>query len=132
MNPIVELFSKISDEELHQAIKDIKSAQDTGIYSEDSIVRKCAHKVREITNQVTSLDLLSSEISLLREAANRWDSEDKSYLILSGEGGYETENQFVMETKTLKEAEENFENFKNGTYRSTYLMLYEGKQLKVK
>lgn len=77
MNPIVKLFNDICDEELHQAIKDIKSAQKTGIYEHDSVVRKYAEKVREITGRITSLDLLGAEISLLREAANRWDDEDK-------------------------------------------------------
>lgn len=75
MNPIVEIFTNISNEELHQAIKDINSANKTGIYESDSVVRKYAQKVRDITGQITSLDLLGAEISLLREAANRWDSK---------------------------------------------------------
>lgn len=75
MNPIVELFNNIPDEELAQGIRDIKSAQNTGIYEHDSIVRKYAGKVREITEHVSSLDLFSAEILLLREAANRWESD---------------------------------------------------------
>lgn len=127
MNKIKEIFNQMTDEEVLQGIREIKESDETGIIP-DGIIRKYAKEVKSETNGM-SLDLLHTMIGILKQGAFRWESEVKNYLILSGEGSYDTENQFVMECGTRKEAEETFETFKNGSYKDTYLMLYEGKRL---
>jgi hypothetical protein len=52
------------------------------------------------------------------------------FLILSGEGGHQTENQFVMELNTLEEANEEFDKLKKGEFDGTYLYIYEAKKLR--
>ena len=52
------------------------------------------------------------------------------FLILSGEGGHQTEHQFVMELNTLEEANEHFDEFKKGEFDGTYLYIYEAKKLR--
>jgi hypothetical protein len=52
------------------------------------------------------------------------------FLILSGEGGYQTEHQFVMELNTLEEANEEFDKLKKGEFDGTYLYIYEAKKLR--
>jgi uncharacterized membrane-anchored protein YitT (DUF2179 family) len=52
------------------------------------------------------------------------------YLILSGEGGYETQHQFVMELDSLKEANTQFSALKSSVYKDTYLYIYEAKKIR--
>ena len=125
MNPIQELFDKMTDEEVRQGILEIKQSDIDGIIP-DGIVRKYARELKNETNGA-SLDLFHSMVAILKQGAYRWAEGDKKFLILSGEGGWETENQFVMECPTRDEAIEQFNTFKNGTYKDTYLMVYEGK-----
>jgi hypothetical protein len=136
MNPIQELFDKMTDEEVRQGILEIKQSDIDGIIP-DGIVRKYARELKNETNGA-SLDLFHSMVAILKQGAYRWaegdkkflilsGEGDKKFLILSGEGGWETENQFVMECPTRDEAIEQFNTFKNGTYKDTYLMVYEGK-----
>jgi len=128
MNPIQELFDKMTDEEVRQGIIEMKQSDIDGIIP-DGVVRKYARELKNETNGA-SLDLFHSMVAILKQGAYRWAESDKKFLILSGEGGWETENQFVMECTTREEAEENFGTFKNGTYKDTYLTIYEGKKLK--
>lgn len=53
-----------------------------------------------------------------------------SYLILSGEGNTDTEHQFCMECKALKEADHYFDNFKRGKFIETNLFIYEAKKIR--
>jgi len=57
-------------------------------------------------------------------------SQDFKYLILSGEGGFRTEHSFLMECDTLEEANEEFEKFKAGEYKDTYLFIYKAIKIK--
>ncbi|HET8861376.1 hypothetical protein [Marivirga sp.] len=52
------------------------------------------------------------------------------FLILSGEGGHQTEHQFVMELNTLEEANVYFDKLKKGEFDGTYLFIYEAKKLR--
>lgn len=52
------------------------------------------------------------------------------YLILSGEGGSQTEHQFVMELDTLEEANEQFDELKKNEFDGTYLYIYVAKKLR--
>lgn len=128
MNPIQELFNKMTDEEVRQGILEMQQSDIDGIIP-DGVVRKYARELKSETNGA-SLDLFHSMVAILKQGAYRWAEGDKKFLILSGEGGWETENQFVMECTTREEADEHFGTFKNGTYKDTYLMIYEGKKLK--
>lgn len=125
MNPIQELFDKMTDEEVRQGIIEMKQSDIDGIIP-DGVVRKYARELKSETNGA-SLDLFHSMVAILKQAAYRWAEGDRKFLILSGEGSWETENQFVMECSTRDEAIEQFNTFKNGTYKDTYLVVYEGK-----
>jgi len=56
--------------------------------------------------------------------------EKETYLILSGEGSSQTEYQFVMECKTLDEANVEFKKFKESTYSGTYIYIYKATKIK--
>jgi len=55
---------------------------------------------------------------------------DIKYLILSGEGDSKHEYQFVMSTKSLIEANEEFDDFKTGDFKNTYLYIYKGEKIR--
>lgn len=129
MNPIQELFNKMTDEEVRQGILEIEESDKDGIIP-DGVVRKYARLIKDETRGM-SLDLLHSMIGILKQGAFRWAKGDKKYLILSGDGSWETQNQFAMECTTLEEAESQFDTLKKCTYKDTSLMLYEAKQLKI-
>lgn len=55
------------------------------------------------------------------------------YIIVSGEGWYETENQFVMEfpsDTTLEVAMAQLQDIKSGEYDETELFLYKAELIK--
>lgn len=128
MNPIQELFDSMTDEEVRQGVIEMKQSDIDGIIP-DGVVRKYAREMKSETNGA-SLDLFHSMVAILKQAAYRWTEGDRKFLILSGEGGYRTDNQFVMECTTIEDAEENFKMFKELSYKDTTLMIYEGKKLK--
>lgn len=72
MNPIVQIFTKLSDDELYDAITDIDKAEQTGAYEDDSIIRNLATKVAEINQQDVSINLFITQVSVLREVSKRW------------------------------------------------------------
>lgn len=53
-----------------------------------------------------------------------------TYLILSGEGDWKTENRFVLQTDDLEEAEKEFERFKCHEYQDTDLLLFKAEILR--
>lgn len=57
-------------------------------------------------------------------------SQQFKYLILSGEGGFRTEHSFLMECDSLEEASEEFDKFKTGEYKDTYLFIYKAIKIK--
>ena len=68
---IKELFEGISDDELKQAIQEIKEDGETGFIRE-GVVREYAKLCSDIIGISTYTDLLMTEMCLLREAAYRW------------------------------------------------------------
>lgn len=75
MNEVIKLFSEISDEELKNAIQEIKDGEKDGIIIGNGIVRKYAELTRDITGQDTSSNLFSTQINLLKQASFRWISK---------------------------------------------------------
>jgi len=71
-NPITEMFENIPDDELLTAVKEIESVPKTGIISTDGVVRKYAHLIHDKYKGNMPMDLLMSEIGIIREAAYRW------------------------------------------------------------
>ena len=71
MNAITQLFKDISDDELAQAVSEIREDSASGIIC-DGVVRKYTKLIKEITGLDNNMDLFFSEINLLREAAYRW------------------------------------------------------------
>jgi len=64
------------------------------------------------------------------EVVERQGTISTRYLILSGEGGSQTEHQFLMELDTLEEANEQFDKLKKSEFDGTYLYIYEAKKLR--
>ena len=73
-NPIVKLFSNLSDEDVMQALNEYIEAESTGIFSDDSMVRKLARQCSEITLMDTSSNLLMVQMNVLIEGSLRWMS----------------------------------------------------------
>jgi len=71
-NPIIEIFENIDDAEILKAVKEIQIDSETGIISSDGVVRKYAMLVHDTYKGAFSMDLLMSEINILRQAAYRW------------------------------------------------------------
>lgn len=72
-NPIVKIFNDISDDELKQAIKEIKEDEIKGIIRIGGVLRKYAditHNSIGVGNM--SMHLFLTETNLLKEAAFRW------------------------------------------------------------
>ena len=130
MKEINDLFKQMTDEELIQAVTEIEESEITGSIKEDGIVRKYNNLSREFASETQLFTTLVNIISL---GALRWKPKEvpfPEYLILSGEGSYETEHQFVMGCHTLEEANTEFDNFKNGTYKDTELSIYHGTKIR--
>lgn len=72
MNKIAEIFDFISDEELREAILEIKESEKEGIIKEEGLIRKYAKLVSSITGKPISVDLFLSQTMLLKQAAFRW------------------------------------------------------------
>ena len=72
MNPIKQLFSDLSDEELILTINEIKECDVTGILPDNSNVRELCRESAKITNMDVSSNLLMVQINILKEGAYRW------------------------------------------------------------
>lgn len=70
MSPIKELFSSLSDLELGNLISEMKESDQTGIVGD--LVRELTRKVSKITNAYLTADMLTTQMSILKEAAFRW------------------------------------------------------------
>lgn len=71
-NQIAEIFDFMSDEELKNAILEIKESEKEGIIKENGLVRKYAKFVSELTSNTVSIDLFLSQTMLIKQAAFRW------------------------------------------------------------
>ena len=58
------------------------------------------------------------------------DAVSHSYLILSGEGSFDTEHQFCAEFDDIDKCNAFFERLKSGEFKDTYLYIYEAVKLR--
>ena len=72
MNPIKQLFSDLSDEELILTINEIKESDVTGVFPDNSNVRALCQESANITNMDVSSNLLMVQLNILKEGAYRW------------------------------------------------------------
>ena len=113
-----------------QAVTEIEESEKTGFIKEDGIVSKYHQLSCDIFDQN---QMFTTLVNILSLGALRWKPKEvpfPEYLILSGEGSYDTEHQFVMGCHTLEEANTEFDNFKNGTYKETELYIYHGTKIR--
>lgn len=75
MNPILQIFTQLTNDELYSAINDIDKAEQSGAYEDDSIIRNLAIKVAEINQQDVSINLFITQVSVLREVSKRWQRQ---------------------------------------------------------
>jgi hypothetical protein len=130
MKEIDDLFKQMTEDDLIQAVTEIEESQETGFIKEDGVVRKYHQLSCDIFDQV---QMFTTLVNILSLGALRWKPKEvpfPEYLILSGEGSYDTEHQFVVGCHTLDEANTEFDNFKNGTYKETELSIYHGTKIR--
>lgn len=72
MNPIKQLFSDLSDEELILTINEFKESDVTGKFPDNSNVRALCQECSKITGLDTSSNLMMVQISILKEGSYRW------------------------------------------------------------
>lgn len=72
MNPITELYSNLHDVELKIMITEIQEAEKTGVFGDNSEIRKLCRKASEITGMDVSSNLLMVQFGVLKEASYRW------------------------------------------------------------
>lgn len=74
MNPVINILKSIPDEELRQAVIEIKEESESGkgLIRENGYVRKYAKQIAEITGQGTSTELFLTQTGILQEATFRF------------------------------------------------------------
>ena len=72
MSDIKKLYSNLSDDKLRVAVEEIKNAEETGVFGDDSIIRNLCRETAKITNMDVSSNLLMVQVGVLKEAAYRW------------------------------------------------------------
>ena len=72
MNELNKIFNDISDEDLKQAVIEIKESDSTGFIKDGGYVRKYAKMSGDITGGFTTTDFYMTTINLLKQAAFRW------------------------------------------------------------
>ncbi len=78
-NPIMKIFSDLTDMELVTAIHEIQQDEPNGIIRANGYVRKLNQKVMEITNETNySVHLTSVVVGLFKEAAYRYAKSNES------------------------------------------------------
>lgn len=71
MNKVVKIFKDIPDDELREAILELKESDDTGYIKTGGYVRKYLALYNEIAG-ISGTDIFSVTINLLKEGAYRW------------------------------------------------------------
>lgn len=72
MEELKKLFSDISDEDLKDAIREIKNLDEIEHITEDSIIRKYSNLSSEITGEPSTTSYFSTIVNLVKEGAYRW------------------------------------------------------------
>jgi len=72
-NPITEIYENLTDEQIKEAVLEMKEDEKMGLIRMDGWVRKLTKKVCEITGETNlSTHLFLTQNSILREAAYRF------------------------------------------------------------
>jgi len=77
MNRITKIFSDLSDEELIQAVSEIKEDEVSGIVRSGGMVRKLIIEWNNITGENNTIHMTGVHVGIFREAAFRF--LEKSY-----------------------------------------------------
>ena len=72
MNQITKIFSDLTNDELREAINEIKEDEALGLIREHGYVRRISKQVSELTNTPLSTQLFLTHSSLFREASYRF------------------------------------------------------------
>ena len=78
MNQVQEIFTGLTDHELEVIIHEIKRAETTGVFGDQSSIRELCRRVAVTTGMDVSSNLLMVQIGVLKEAAYRWVNRQKS------------------------------------------------------
>lgn len=70
MNKLKQLFSSMTDDELRDAIEELRKSEETGLVGD--VVRYWASKSGEITGGFTTTDFFMTQVNILKEAAFRF------------------------------------------------------------
>ena len=71
-NRITKLYTELSDEDLKDAIREMKEDERMGLIRQDGWVRRMTNQVSEITGESYSTLLFLTQNNLYREAAHRF------------------------------------------------------------
>lgn len=71
-NRITKLYTELSDENLKDAIREMKEDERMGLIRQDGWVRRMTNQVSEITGESYSTLLFLTQNNLYREAAHRF------------------------------------------------------------
>jgi len=110
-------------EDYQRKVKTLKNANGSNIVVETLIQTK----LDSYQTFIIELEKLKNPLNVEEESTK---NDDNKYLILSGEGNYETEHQFCMEVDNLEDANEYFDDFKKNTYKEINLYIYKGKMIR--
>jgi hypothetical protein len=69
---VTKLFSDLTDDQLREAVNQIREDEKEGIVRSDGYVRQLSKKVGEITGQSNTIHLTMVQFSIFREAAFRF------------------------------------------------------------
>jgi hypothetical protein len=72
MNEISKLYADLSDDEIKLSVREIKEAEKTGIFPDNSMVRKLCRETAKLTQMDVSSNLLMVQINILKQASYRW------------------------------------------------------------
>ena len=75
LNEVQTIFNSMTNEELSQAIKEMKEDNPLGFIRENGIIREKCKMVHNIVGGNVYLHLTMTEVSILREAAYRFTPE---------------------------------------------------------
>ena len=71
-NELNELYDSLTNKELLVIMSEIKEAESTGSYPEDSAIRALSTKASQITKTDTASMLMLTQMNVFRQAALRW------------------------------------------------------------
>jgi hypothetical protein len=124
---MIPFLSPFTMAEFVSYVEDFDIDEQVDLHRQDNMYRK-AFNITESVEDFTDFHNRLKEVCI--KFNKMFDYlDDSKYLILSGEGGHDTEHQFIMECTDLEDATINLNNLKEGTYENTTLYIYKAVQL---